>query len=202
MKIGIFVDGNAEANAQRKILEKIRIPGVEFLGPIYVDMQPKATPRQIARKIIDKSGLTANKTEYNIILIDKEDRNDCTIAFANNIESALNSFNKQKFYVVIKQIQFENWLIASPSSFSRMKKRFAETAQLTKYVTPNLADNIQTPVSLINKIALKTYYHKRNDAVQIASLCDIKEMASNSRSFRRYLRLIGHPLYSKQSKKP
>jgi len=117
MKIGVYIDGQAEAIAQKKILSKLSFGNITFIGPIYVDIQPRATALQIARKIIDKSSLTHGKTQYNVVLIDKDDRNQCPTTFASDIQNALNSFNKQSYMVVVKNIQFENWLIASPSSF-------------------------------------------------------------------------------------
>ncbi len=200
MKIGIIVDGDAEMKAFRCLTERIGIQGVQLLKPIHADMQPKATAGQIAKAAEDKLGiLRSKKADQIIVLIDRENRQECPGKWKDEIEMAFSELGYSQVKVVIKNRKFENWLIADAGVFKKLRARYQMTEPL---VAPNQADNVEDAEKLLNKITVKVEYSKGRDAAQIAALQDYLEVARNSRSFRRFLRLIGHPHYKDQSKKP
>lgn len=98
--------------------------------------------------------------------------------------------------------QFENWLIADPEAIAQIKN-FKLTSTFRKRVAPDKADHVPNPIDLLNKLELgPKSFHKTVDGTEIAKKLDINTVASNSRSFRRFLRLLSHPDYLTQSKKP
>ncbi len=110
MRIGLVVDGQAEVFAVRELVNQLAIPHVQFLNPIYADMQPKATPHQIARSALNKCQIhLARNVELIVVLIDREDRGDCPSRFAANIRAAFVRLGLASIEVVVKDRKFENW---------------------------------------------------------------------------------------------
>lgn len=200
MKIGIIVDGDAEMKAFQCLTRRIKIQGVQLLKPIHADMQPKATAGQIAKAAEDKLGLLhARRADRIIVLIDRENRQACPGQWKDEIERAISKLGYSQVRVVIKNRKFENWLIADVRVFEKLRARYQVTGIL---IAPDKADDVEDAEKLLNKIAVKVEYRKGRDAAQITALQDYLEVGRNSRSFRRFLRLIGHPHYRDQSKKP
>ena len=204
MKVGIVVEGNAESQALKVLTRRIKIDGVQFLAPAYADMQPKSAPGQIAGKAIKKVKIQRDRgADLIIVLIDREENSQkCPPEFANQIKHAFTKLGYNDIRVVIKNRTFENWLIADVEALKQMPGRFKVTKTFERTVSPNKADNVVDAEELLNKIAIKHRYHKRRDAARITAVQEALNMAKNSRSFRRFLRLVGHPQYLQQSKKP
>lgn len=204
MKIGLIVDGSAEVNAISAMVQNFTIPNVQFLNAIYADMQPKATPAQIARSALGKCQiLLARKVGLIVVLLDREDRNDCPSSFALAIQAAFAALGIQNIAVVIKDRQFENWLIADPDGLAMgLPARMNITPAFIRSVSPDRADLVDNPEDLLNRICIRAEYHKRHDAISIARVVDPIRTAMNSRSFRRFLRVVGFPSYQTQSRRP
>jgi hypothetical protein len=203
LRIGIVVDGDAESQALKLLTQRISIPDTQLLDPIYANMQPRSTPGQIARSAKSKIDvLTARGVDKIVVLIDKEDRLECPSQFASNIEAAFSAIGCPHVEVAVKNRNFENWLIADVDVFNRLRSRYRVTKAFQKAVSPNKADSVPDAESLLNKIVVSGEYHKRRDAAQITKLQEADKMARNSRSFRRFLRIVGHSDYLLQSKKP
>ena len=202
MSVGIIVDGSAEAVALVPIIEKLRMTGFSVMNPIYADMQPRSTPKQIVRSTVGKMKiLESRNAEKVIVLIDLEERSRCAVNFHSEIEAAFNDMGWSHVLVVVKVVAFENWLISDPDGIKKLNSRFSITKDFIKSVSSNNSDNVDEPVKLLNKICVgKKSYHKRDDARAIANQLDPLRMAKNSRSFRRFLRVIGLPDYLNQSK--
>ena len=105
-------------------------------------------------------------------------------------------------HVVVKNRKFENWLIADPGAFKKLRGRYEITSAFEGAVSPNKADGGTDATGLIKSISKDRSYDKLKDAVAIVSVADPGTMACNSRSFRRFLRLLGHPDYVAQSLRP
>lgn len=203
MKIGVIVDGDAEQQALQSFFSKIGLGNTQLIGPYYANMQPKASPLQICRSSLSKLEILVGsyKTDQNIVLIDLEDREECPGMFAKMIEEAYTQLG-YKVSVVVKNICLKNWLIADPYALKVMGSRFNIEESFLKKVSPNKADRVKNPLHELNKICIKKDYHKRKDALQIAKKLNPETVAANSRSFRRFLRLVGHAKYLSQSIKP
>lgn len=201
-KIGVIVDGAAESQALKLITQKIYIPDAQILNPLYADIQPRSAPGQIARSVKSKLDiLIARQVDQVVVLIDREDRSECPTRLAQDIEGAFRKLGHKNVSVIIKNRKFENWLIADVEVF-RNKARYKVTNKFIKAVVPNKADSVDNAEALLNQICIGTEYHKRRDAAQITDLQDVSSIGNHSRSFRRFLRLIGHPDYIAQSKNP
>jgi hypothetical protein len=104
--------------------------------------------------------------------------------------------------VVVKNRTLENWLIADPKGLARLGGRFKPTNAFVARVSPNKADNVEDGAALLDRICVKGSYHKTQDPPNIFAAMDVTETGKNSRSFRRFLRLLGDKRYRDQSRKP
>ena len=203
MKVGIVVDGDAESQALRLLAERIDIEDAQLLTPAYANMQPKSAPGQIAQSAKSRVDILLNRNADKIVvLIDREDRDECPPKFAKLIEQVFRKLGYDEVTVVVKNRTFENWLIADIKALKSLRGRFRVTKSFEKKVSPNKADNVRDGEALLKAIAIDRKYHKRRDAKAITTIQEALEIARNSRSFRRFLRVIGHPQYLSQSKKP
>jgi hypothetical protein len=203
VKIGIIVEGLGEYQSLPKLYSKLALrPGNQVLSPLHAKLQPKSGPGQVAKNALSRVDMLKKRgADVVLLLIDREDREDCAPEFAQAIEAALEGMGEQ-VRVVVKNRAVENWLIADPKGLARLGGRFKPTKAFTSQVSPNKADNVKDGAALLNRICFKGSYHKTQDPPNIFGAMDITEAGKNSRSFRRFLRLVGDRRYRDQSKKP
>lgn len=204
MKIGIIVEGLGEFHSLREVYAKLRLrSGDQLLAPAHARLHPKSAPDQIAKSALRPVDILKKRgADAVLLLIDREDRPDCAPEFAQAIETAFVAMGEQ-VHVVVKNRKFENWLIADPKALAGLKGRFKPTEAFRKHVSPNKADNVPDGAALLKQICVKgSYYHKTQDPPRILEKMDITEAGKNSRSFRRFLRLLGDKRYRDQSRKP
>jgi hypothetical protein len=202
MRVGIIVDGDAESMALRPLVGRISIQGVVVIPPVYSDLQPKTSARQIARAAQETVGiLSARGADRVVVLIDKEDLQSCPGGRADLIRSAFAALGMDFVSVVVKCRQFENWLLTDPEAFKRNPKRFRLTKEIRTIGRPDRADSVDDPVAAIDRACKDGRpYHKRHDAILLTANQRVTEVAAHSRSFRRFLRLLGHTSYLSQSR--
>lgn len=202
MKIGIVVDGDAESQALKLLTRRITISRCQIIDPIFARMQPKSTPDQIVRMARGKVDiLLAKGVDQILVLIDREDNKECPGIFADRIKNAFARAGYGGVSVVVKDRCFENWLVADVDALEQLRRRFQVTTAFKNSIVPNKADNINA-FEQLNRITRGPSYHKRRDAAAITEKQDPVRVALNSRSFRRFLKLISHPNYRCQSKYP
>lgn len=203
-RVGIVVDGHGEREALAALIARLRVRGVQLLPPIYADMQPKASAAQIVKAASARIDILIRKGATKIlVLVDLEIPSDCAAARARDLRMAFKRMQFPQVYPVIKRCSFENWLIADPRALAKLNKRFRVSNNFQRQVSPDKADNVLSARELLDHAALQPReYHKRVDAIAIVQQMDITEVARNSRSFRRFLHLLGHPDYSTQSRSP
>lgn len=205
MRIGIIADGQAEYRSLPKLVERIESQN-KVVKTLYADIQPLAPISQIVAAIKSKLPILKSKSvDMALILIDRENRNVCPGDWAQEIEQALEKTCGQagitSFAVVVKDSCYENWLVSDIQVFDKMPKRFSISSSNIKRIEPNKADRADAQ-SILEKSAKGQDYDKVQDSVRIMNLADPIRIASNSRSFRRFLRLIGHASYKDQSCQP
>jgi hypothetical protein len=202
VKLGVIADGQAEVAALKELLSRIDVPGRLILSPLYADMQPLAGPDQIARAAESRLNIYRQRgCENTVILLDHENRGECPGAWALRIVDAFAKLGFHGVSVVIKQRAFENWLIGDLESLRRKHpKRYSIRDGLVDRVHVSGADNINAE-ALLNG-CVPDGYCKRRDAIEICKTISPLAVASVSRSFRRFLRVIGHTKYSGQSRLP
>jgi hypothetical protein len=201
----MIVDGQAEFRSIPRVLQRITSPHT-LLNPIYADIQPFAPPAQIIRAVESKLPILRNKhVQMVLVLIDKETRDVCPGLWATQLTTQLNHQCARgginSLSIIIKNQSYENWLVSDTSVFGRMPRRFKLNAKQLRAITPNKADQVNA-YRILSDSAIGSSYDKVSDAIQIMSLADPLRIASNSRSFRRFLRQLKHPSYLKQSVRP
>jgi hypothetical protein len=201
MRTGIIVDGQAEPEALSLALRRLRDIGPFHI--VYARIQPTAAPARIAEMARDQvEKLLARGAQRIVLLIDREDRDDCAPGFAAAIESAMLGLGTGQVRVVVKNRKFENWLIADPDALARLRKRFEITEAFRRHVGPDKADNVPDAEAWLARATRGDSYHKRGDPLRIMRVLDVRAAAKNSRSLRRFLRVLGWPGYRDQSKRP
>lgn len=205
MNTYILVEGEEEVNAMNEIVKNA---GFKFKVDI-LKVHPKENPKKIviyAKKKIEI--ILQNNFKKIVILLDLEDR-ECAVEEARKLEKAFiemsimkEIYKKYNFHpeenlkVVIKVRKFENWLIADSKSLSNLKG-FTITRSFENKA--KYADNQEDAESLLKSIGT---YRKGKEDLAIAKKADPLKIAQHSRSFRRFLRELGHLSYLNQSKKP
>jgi len=202
MRIGLIADGQSEVGALPQLLNRLGIPDVIIIGPRYADLQPKATAAQIAKAAESRirTLMAQAAVDRIVIMIDHEDRDDCPGEWARTLcqEFVGNGFDNVS--VVVKNRKFENWLIADPENIQEeMPARFSFDRTVVRSIQGGGADNIEDAELILDRASIGKNYNKTKDASQICRNIEPLMVAKNSRSFRRFLRLLGHPQYRNQS---
>lgn len=203
MRIGIICDGDAESQVLRLLTKQVRNKNTYIANPVYANMQPKSSCKQIVKASDSAiSLLKQQQVEKIIVIIDFEDKNDCCIRCVRELNSEYQKcYQDINLIVVIKYRRFENWLISDYKAVASLKK-FAGIKQKARYIAPDKADHVEDATKLLNSICNGGEYTKRKDAFAICKKSNIDEMAKNSRSFRKFLRECNYQKYQRQSKEP
>lgn len=201
-RVGLIVEGSGEVPAFKALIPKLSTPW-EILGqPVRADLQPKATPAQVAASAKAAINyLVGRNVDLVVVLIDREDHPSAP-AFANELRIAFGKRYKHvKIDVVVKDSCVENWLVGDPQALRAQPQRFKITDGVVNQICPNKADKLDAQ-TLLNKVAVKHAYDKGLDPTRITRLQDPHRTAANSRSFRRLLRVLNDPKYRTQSRDP
>jgi hypothetical protein len=201
MKIGIVVDGVAEFASLSLIYGQLcDLADVVMLRPVKADIQPLAPPGLIARKCESRiKQLFGRGADRVLVLFDRETRGECPGQLASIVEHEL-AINGRDVRVIVKNKTYENWLVADIAAVA--SGRFTVSRGARRAVEPNKADNVDA-LALLKKAAPKgAAYEKVADSKRILGKAAVLEMASHSRSFRRFLRAVECPAYCDQSRDP
>lgn len=202
MRIGFVVDGKSEYRSLAKLFPQLScLTGNTFLRVVRADIQPTAPFGAMARackpRLVELEGRRADRI---IILVDREQRVECPGEFAVALGRSAQTMVDTKVGVVVKNRCFENWLIADLDALGCQPGRFRVSASMKRRVTPNKADLIDALPEI--KAAVLGDYDKVADSERILANADVSRCALHSRSFRRFLRLVGVPAYRDQSARP
>jgi hypothetical protein len=205
MKVGVIVDGQAEYRSLDKMKGKIETSN-DILTPLYVDIQPYSKSTLIAKRVKPHIRAFARKGVGRvIILVDLEDWPECASERADQIECAVRPVAEEAgiMYcsVVIKNAIYENWLVSDIDNLLKMGGRFSVSASAQRQIAPNKADQCNA-LHILKAAAVRKEYSKVKDAIRIMNGLDPYSAAQNSRSFRRFLRVVGCRVYETQSKRP
>jgi hypothetical protein len=196
VRVGILVDGQAEFQSLPHVLRRIGTPH-QIDRPLYCDIQPFATPAQMALAASKRIPILARRhVELVVILIDKESRPECTGKLASSIVEEANRRRSElgqeaNICVVLKVTKFENWLVADPSAIRRLRGLFTKPERIERQVVPGRADKVDA-IHLL-KTCHQRRFEKTSDAVAICKVLDPARAAKNSRSFDKLLRVLDSP---------
>lgn len=208
MSIGVIVDGMAEYRSLGSIIEKISASSRIIQQPIYCDIQPYSTTGIIVRTVLKRLPILLNKGANRVVvLVDLENRRECPGDFAleikRNILEELEVQGKSiQIDVVIKNRKYENWLIADLRTLRSFRRRFRIGIGIQRAISPNKADNVDAEKLLKQSVIPSQTFHKVRDAKTIMGRANPHRIAANSRSFRRFLRVVGDNKYQNQSIRP
>ena len=207
MKIGLIVDGLGEVAALPLLYARIRSPH-ELLRPIHERrLQPLATPERIAFVAARRCQvLVDDGVELIVVLLDRETRDECPGAFASRLQSLIVrqlGIPSVSVAVVLKNRCLENWLVADIACLSSSPRLFADRSRVEQAVPAGNADGIDDALDILHRACgPRGRYGKVEGAKAICTHLDPGRAARNSRSFRRFLRVLGDSRYADQSRLP
>jgi hypothetical protein len=207
-RIGIIVDGEGEYYALPVLLKKMKGCFPLVANPLHCDIQPcaKDLGQQAMRVAATAKILIASGAEMIILLLDKENRRGCAQTLADKLTTAVNKeFLRLNLIVqvvtVLKVRKFENWLVADWKALAA-QSNLVRVHKIRQQADSNKADAIKDAFELLKEHSIDKAYAKRRGALEICRKADPLVLAKNSRSFRKFLRTIGHPRYRDQSARP
>jgi Domain of unknown function (DUF4276) len=203
-KIGIVTEGESEVRALPKLYPALQDrTGVQLINPLRAAVDPLAPIAVLTAGLSTSVRLSfARGAHAVIVILDRENAEVTAAVRALELEENLQAKIDENIRVVIKDKCFENWLIASPEAFHAQKARYAHPDRIAAKVLPNRADAVGNACALINSAISKGQYDKTNDAPKILSHSKLESLAANSRSFRRFLAVLGDPAYKNGSRTP
>jgi hypothetical protein len=207
VKIGLIVDGLGEVVALPLLYERIRSPHV-LLKPVHEQrLQPLAKAEQIAPIAARRCRLLAAEgVDLVVVLLDREDRDDCPGAFASQLHSLIvRQLDRRQIgvAVVLKNRRLENWLVADMTSLSGSPRLFSDRSRVEQAVPAGNADGLNDAIDILHRACgPRGRYGKVKGAKAICTHLDPGRAALNSRSFRRFLRVLGDSRYADQSRLP
>lgn len=202
MRIGVLTEGASEVKCLNLLYDQVHShTRHRLLAPLKINVNPKAPPGIIARECKSRLLIAKQKgAERSVVLLDREDSEDCPGKIALSIESAIMRLCPiMPVRAVLKNRTFENWLIADPEALAAHPKRFTVTAAVRRRIRPDRADSCAA-YELLSSIAVRDY-QKISDSRLICSGIDLSRAASNSRSLRHFLHVLDVTPYRGQCKK-
>lgn len=200
-----MVDGDSEFNTLPEFICGLGLSH-QVVRALKASMDPAGPLPQIVRNLKTSLEILApDRLELAIVMLDLETRVECAGAWALRIRAAILSHAHRckvsQIEVVIKKTSFENWLIADPAALVTMRKRFKLSTTNRNKIVPDKADHVDA-LRILKASVIDDEYDKITDAIRILHRANPKNMASNSRSFRRLLRILAFPDYRAQSSHP
>lgn len=205
VRIGFLVDGRSEYEALPEFLQRCQSPHELISRVLLAHVHPEGTPAQIAHQLMKKMPvLGSRQVDRVVVLLDHERHPQCAGTRASEIELHINQRLRQRSLafeatVVVKYRSLENWLVADLDVLSEM---FDVSNRDRNRIAPNNADQVNAIQVLNRSRSGSQRYEKIRHSKDILSRASPERIASNSRSFRRLLRVIEHPLYTSQSRNP
>lgn len=207
MKVGIVVDGDLERETIGAICRKLDATwDTQLLPVVKAIITPTAPIATIARSCAAPiRQLFLRGADRVVVLIDLErDNRLCAVQLSRQLRSAIISTqpgfelpSEDALEVVVKRTTFENWLIADVEAVNGCSRlRLSRSAERT--IIPGKADNVNA-LEMLKRSAVGMSYDKMRDGRTIAERVKPQAIAIHSRSFRRFLRVAGHPVYAGQS---
>lgn len=202
MTIGVIVDGEAEAVSLSALFEKLATSN-HILRPLKATASVNASTSKLVRALqVPCSVLCRRGAEAIVVLLDREKLQECSGSIASAIERAIaretwsSDFSWVK--VVLKDRMFENWLIADVAALRTLHARFQFSQGILTRIESGLTDSVPA-LQALQTAALRHGYAKVADGRKIIGAAEPERM-DTSRSFRKFLRVIGEPRYADQSR--
>jgi hypothetical protein len=203
MKIGIIVDGVSEFASLPELYPGLSSAGShQLLKPVRADIQPKAPLPVIVKRCRPKiDQFLARGADRVVVLLDREDRDECAGDLASSLVSMLSTAGVSNVDVVVKDRMFENWLLGDLDALRASPNRFQVSRSTERAVQPDKADRVEA-MALLKRCAKGPVYDKVRDSKIVLRSAQPDQIAMHSRSFRRFMRVVGCSRYTEQSRRP
>lgn len=204
MRVAVVTEGDSEYKALPNLFDqlKVSIGEIEFIKITKLPIQPDGPPEKIKRECLKLAGLfQAKKVDVVVLLLDREQQPDAAGLVASRIQATVAAAFPVDLHVVLKDRDFENWVIADVDALAEMPGRFEITPGFRRAVSPNKADRVSA-IAMLKKASNTGDYDKIKDADRVLSRAKVERIGANSRSFRHFLHVLGHPSYSEGCKVP
>jgi hypothetical protein len=207
VKVALIVDGLGEVAALPILYSRIRTTHA-LLKPVHERrLQPLARPEQIASIVARRCEVLADQgVDLIVVLLDRETRDECPGAFASRLQAMIVQqirFGSFNVAVVLKNRRLENWLVADLECLNRAPRLFADRHRVVQSVPVGNADGVEDAFDILQRACgPRGRYNKVEGAKAICTHLDPGRAALNSRSFRRFLRVLEDSRYLDQSRLP
>lgn len=208
-RIAVLVDGESEQALGYLNQALAKETGNTFIKPVVMGVNGMSRPERIAAACLNRVQIIESRVgnlDKILVLLDREANSMCPGLLHEIVENAINlkmeRLGGRDVSVVIKNVKFENWLIADVRALRGLVGRFQLSKGQLQAIAPNRADTVADAEALLKAAAKRPGYHKTRDAAEIMKRADAMRIAANSRSFRRYLRCVSYPAYKDQSRDP
>ncbi|MDQ3411518.1 MAG: DUF4276 family protein [Chloroflexota bacterium] len=205
MKVGFIVDGKSEFEALPKLMPLLStIDQFRPMRPVLATVSADAPIDTISFVVAEIIGTLANRNPDRVVVLwNREQRPECpgVLAQARWHGISRQSQGAHSLSVVGNDRMFENWLVAALPTLSHPSARFRLSKSDERLIVSDMADHTDA-LSLLKRSTAGREYDKVADSKRILAAANVDEIAANSRSFRRFLRCLGHPDYLHQSRSP
>ncbi len=202
MRAVLLVDGMSEYRGLPLLLRRTRGLAHRVVKTLYVPLQPGGPVNQNAILCASRIRLVGATVQLAIVIIDRETSVVAASRLASDLESAIRAGTNIEVAVVVKDRKLENWLVADPEAIREsLRGRFVLSAADERAILGDAADTANAE-AILKRAAIKDAYSKVPDAQRILRVTDPLRMGANSRSFRRFLRVLGHRAHRDHSCTP
>src|SRR5262249_28736724 len=145
---GLIVDGRSEFEALPELRVAIEAATLHrFMTPYLLETSPLARLPRLAADCFRAAQILRDRgADSVIVLVDREDREVCPPAIADELRRAMGRRVWANFLiqVVVKDKTFENWLISDPDAIAELRGRFSSegAAVIARAVEHGRADEV------------------------------------------------------------
>jgi hypothetical protein len=197
----VVTEGDSEYKALPNLFEQLRndVGDLEFIKITKLPVQPDGPPEKIKRECSKLAAIfKAKNVDLVVLLLDREQQPESAGVVALRIQETVAAAFVSNLSVVLKDRDFENWVIADVEALAGLPGRFDITPGFRRSVSPNKADRVSA-LAMLKKASKTGDYDKIQDADRVLSRASIDRIGANSRSFRHFLHVLGHPSHERST---
>lgn len=204
MKVALVTEGMGEYRFLPLLFPQIEAKSPHrLIRPLHVAVPPDAPVVTIVQRCKPLLLLAAaNGADLVLVLLDREQRQECPGQIASTLEAALLRASRNiRVKVALKDRTFENWLVADLSALSKQPAKYKVSNGIRKRIEPDKADRCHA-LATLKDAAINRRYDKIEDGKKLCSHLDVSKAAKHSRSLRHALHLLEYQNYRDQCRQP
>jgi len=204
MRIVILTEGISEFKSLPRLYPQLheKMPaGSKIVNTLKVTAQPDASFSRIVAACRPSLIIASQICDMVIVLLDREQQQDCPGKIASLLEKEFMKATNKPVRVALKDRMFENWLISDLEALKKHPRRYIVDNAVEARISPNKADTVNG-MTAIKRMIANGEYSKTQDSDRICKAASVDRIASNSRSFRHFLHVLGHASYKDACRLP